>query len=86
MATVAPAATVDRPFVGVVLIIIFCVLAPLGDAIGKLLGAMPLGQPLLARYAIQAALLLPFRNPPSRRQPTVSTTSPSATGARTNTE
>ena len=60
MATVAPAATVDRPFVGVVLIIIFCVLAPLGDAIGKLLGAMPLGQLLLARYAIQAALLLPF--------------------------
>ena len=38
----------------------FCVLAPMGDAIAKLLGALPLGQVLLARYALQAVLLLPL--------------------------
>lgn len=39
----------------------FCVLAPLGDAIAKLLGGLvPLGQLLLARFAIQVVLLLPI--------------------------
>lgn len=57
----APAPTVaDRPLLGVLLVVAFCILAPVGDAIGKLLGALPLGQVLLARYAIQAALLLPL--------------------------
>ena len=62
MATTSPAAArpADRPLLGVLLIIAFCILAPLGDAMGKLLGAMPLGQLLLARYAIQAGLLLPL--------------------------
>ena len=62
MTTVSPAAPVvaDRPLLGVLLVIAFCILAPLGDAMGKLLGAMPLGQLLLARYAIQAVLLLPL--------------------------
>ena len=58
--TAASVTATDRPLLGVVLIIAFCVLAPLGDAMGKLLGALPLGQLLLARYAIQAALLLPL--------------------------
>ena len=50
----------DRPLLGVLLIVAFCILAPLGDAMGKLLGALPLGQLLLVRYAVQAALLLPL--------------------------
>jgi drug/metabolite transporter (DMT)-like permease len=59
--TAAPSVqAADRPLLGVLLIIAFCILAPLGDAMGKLLGALPLGQLLLARYAIQAILLLPL--------------------------
>lgn len=60
MTTAAGSPSTDRPLLGVLLIIAFCILAPLGDAMGKLLGALPLGQLLLARYAIQAALLLPL--------------------------
>ncbi len=38
----------------------FCVLAPVGDALAKILGqSVPLGILLLARFAIQAALLAP---------------------------
>ncbi len=38
----------------------FCVLAPLGDAIAKLLGAtIPLGELLLVRFAAQALFLIP---------------------------
>lgn len=59
-APVHPPAVADRPLLGVLLVIAFCILAPLGDAMGKLLGVLPLGQLLLARYAIQAALLLPL--------------------------
>ncbi len=51
----------DRPFFGVLLIIGFCILAPLGDGIAKLLGeSVPLGQLLLVRFACQAVFLLPF--------------------------
>lgn len=51
----------DRPFLGVLLIILFCLLAPLGDGIAKLLGeSIPVGQLLLIRFAFQAGLLLPF--------------------------
>ena len=62
MTTAAPSppAVADRPLFGVLLMVAFCVLAPLGDAIAKLLGALPLGQVLLARYAVQALLLLPL--------------------------
>ncbi len=56
----APALPADRPLRGVLLVIAFCILAPLGDAMAKLLGEMPLGQLLLARYGIQAALLVPL--------------------------
>ena len=39
----------------------FCVLAPLGDAIAKLIGsAIPLGQLVLIRFAIQALILWPL--------------------------
>lgn len=39
----------------------FCVLAPLGDALAKLLGAqLSIGMLVLVRFAIQAALLIPL--------------------------
>lgn len=39
----------------------FCVLAPLGDALAKVLGAtVPLGQLVLVRFAVQAILLIPL--------------------------
>ncbi|PLX41578.1 MAG: EamA/RhaT family transporter [Hyphomicrobiales bacterium] len=51
----------DRPVLGIVLMFGFCILAPLGDAIAKLLGgSVSLGQLLLVRFAVQAALLLPI--------------------------
>ncbi len=50
----------DRPLFGIILMIGFCVLAPLGDAIAKLLGdIIPLGMLLLVRFAVQALILLP---------------------------
>ena len=39
----------------------FCALAPLGDAVAKLLGeTIPLGQMLLVRFGVQAVVLVPF--------------------------
>ena len=53
--------TVDRPLLGVLLMIGFCALAPMGDSIAKLLGAtIPLGQLLLVRFAVQAVILAPM--------------------------
>jgi len=53
--------TVDRPVLGILLMLGFCVLAPLGDAVAKLLGeTLPLGQLLLVRFAVQAAMLMPL--------------------------
>lgn len=50
----------DKPLLGVLLMTGFCVMAPMGDAIAKYLGAgVPLAQLLLARFAIQALLLVP---------------------------
>lgn len=60
MSASAPALPADRPLLGVLLVVLFCVLAPLGDAIGKLLGALPLAILLLARYGVQAAIALPL--------------------------
>jgi drug/metabolite transporter (DMT)-like permease len=59
-ATPSVAAATDRPLLGVLLMVGFCILAPLGDAIAKILGALPLGQVLLARYGVQAMILIPF--------------------------
>ncbi len=53
--------TLDRPLFGILLMICFCLLAPMGDAIAKLLGdTIPLGQLLIVRFAAQSILLLPF--------------------------
>lgn len=53
--------TADRPFLGILLMLGFCVLAPLGDSVAKLLGGhVSLGLLIFVRFAVQAALLLPF--------------------------
>lgn len=53
--------TADRPVLGIMLMLAFCVLAPLGDSIGKLLGGtVYLGTLVFVRFAVQAAILLPL--------------------------
>ena len=53
--------TTDRPILGIALMLGFCILAPLGDALAKVLGAtIPLGQLVLVRFSIQAFLLIPI--------------------------
>lgn len=53
--------TTDRPLLGIFLMLGFCLLAPLGDSIAKILGGtIPLGQLLIVRFAAQTALLLPI--------------------------
>ena len=51
----------DRPVLGIILMLCFCVLAPFADAIAKTLGGtIPLFQLLLARFALQAIFLSPI--------------------------
>ncbi len=51
----------DRPLVGIFLMIGFCAVAPLGDAVAKVLGeTIPLVQLMLVRFAAQLILLLPI--------------------------
>ncbi|PTX56738.1 EamA domain-containing membrane protein RarD [Litoreibacter ponti] len=51
----------DRPFLGILLMIGFCLLAPLGDALAKLLGAtIPLIQLLFTRFGVQTIVLIPL--------------------------
>lgn len=51
----------DRPLVGVSLMIGFCVIAPLSDTIAKILGdTIPLMQLLAVRFVAQFLLLLPI--------------------------
>lgn len=53
--------TGDRPLLGILLMSGFCVLAPLGDGIAKLLGGtIPVPQLVATRFAIQAAVLVPL--------------------------
>lgn len=53
--------TADRPVLGVLLMLGFCVLAPFGDALAKLLGeTVPLAQLVLIRFGMQVVLLVPF--------------------------
>ncbi len=53
--------THDRPVLGVLLMLGFCIVAPVGDAVAKLLGQeVPLGELLLVRFAFQAAVLIPL--------------------------
>ncbi len=51
----------DRPLLGIGFMLGFCLLAPLGDALAKLLGsAIPLGELLAVRFGAQVLLLLPI--------------------------
>lgn len=53
--------TRDHPTLGILLMLGFCVVAPLGDAVAKLLGGtVPLGQLLFIRFAVQVVLLTPL--------------------------
>ncbi len=53
--------TQDRPVFGIFLMLGFCVLAPMGDALAKLLGeTTPLGLLVLVRFAVQAVVLIPL--------------------------
>ena len=51
----------DKPLLGVILMLGFCIVAPMGDAVAKLLGqSVPLGQLLFIRFAVQALVLIPL--------------------------
>ncbi|MBE1283149.1 MAG: EamA family transporter [Rhodobacteraceae bacterium] len=51
----------DRPILGISLMLGFCVVAPMGDAVAKLLGeSVPLGQLVFVRFALQAVVLIPI--------------------------
>ena len=51
----------DKPLLGILLMLGFCVVAPMGDAVAKILGqSIPLGQLLLVRFAVQAIILIPM--------------------------
>jgi len=53
--------THDQPVRGILLMLGFCILAPVADALAKVLGAtIPLLQLVLIRFAVQAALLIPL--------------------------
>ena len=52
----------DRPLLGILLMLGFCIVAPIGDAVAKVLGqSMPLAQLVLVRFAVQAVILIPNR-------------------------
>lgn len=51
----------DRPVLGILLMLGFCVLAPMGDSIAKLLGGrIGIGQLLTVRFGLQVAFLAPI--------------------------
>lgn len=51
----------DRPVLGVLLMLGFCIVAPMGDALAKLIGqSVALGVLLLVRFSVQAAVLIPL--------------------------
>ncbi len=53
--------TQDKPLLGISMMLGFCAIAPLGDAVAKILGeAVPLGIVLLMRFGVQALLLFPL--------------------------
>lgn len=52
--------TLDRPLLGIMLMLGFCIIAPIGDAIAKVLGdEIPIAQLLVVRFGVQALVLLP---------------------------
>jgi drug/metabolite transporter (DMT)-like permease len=51
----------DRPVLGILLMLGFCLMAPLGDGLAKLLGAtIPILQLVAIRFAVQGVALLPL--------------------------
>lgn len=53
--------TTDRPLLGILLMLGFCLIAPLGDGVAKLLGdSIPITEVLFARFGIQALVLIPL--------------------------
>ena len=53
--------TKDKPLLGVILMLGFCIVAPMGDAVAKLLGAsVPLGQLLIVRFCGSSCLVAAF--------------------------
>lgn len=53
--------THDRPLLGILLMLGFCIVAPVGDAVAKVLGqSVPLTQLVLVRFAVQAVILIPI--------------------------
>ncbi|GAA6161120.1 DMT family transporter [Ruegeria sp. HU-ET01832] len=53
--------TVDRPVLGIMLMLGFCILAPAGDAMAKLLGeTTPVAMLVFVRFAVQALVLAPL--------------------------
>ena len=51
----------DRPLLGIMLMLGFCILAPVGDAVAKILGqTVPVGQLVIVRFAVQAVVLVPL--------------------------
>lgn len=51
----------DRPLLGILLMLGFCIMAPLGDGMAKVLGAsISVAQILLVRFAVQGFMLVPY--------------------------
>ncbi|SFE45584.1 EamA domain-containing membrane protein RarD [Sulfitobacter brevis] len=51
----------DRPLLGITLMMGFCIVAPMGDAVAKMLGAsIPLGEVIFVRFAVQVLILAPL--------------------------
>ncbi|WP_299551717.1 DMT family transporter [uncultured Tateyamaria sp.] len=51
----------DRPLLGILLMLGFCIVAPVGDAVAKVLGqSVPLTQLVLVRFAVQVVILIPI--------------------------
>lgn len=68
--THAPTPSLDRPMMGIVFMLGFCVMAPMGDGMAKALAAtFPVLMLVLVRFVAQAVLLAPLvaRNLPSLR-------------------
>ena len=56
-----PAPAPDRPLLGILLMLGFCVLAPLGDGMAKVLGAsLPVLVLVTVRFGVQVAVLMPL--------------------------
>ncbi|MEP2029112.1 MAG: DMT family transporter [Paracoccaceae bacterium] len=62
MARVSPVSTtLDRPLLGITLMLGFCAVAPLADAVAKILAqTVPLGLLVFVRFAVQVILLIPL--------------------------